>query len=209
MGAVAKGEDHVWKDMLRVNCKAKVIEDCNENLKKDAVVTVIKIAGNVITVRDANGITHEHVAKSNLKREDGFTFKAPEEDDTTPEEAKEDGTSEETEDGITATVLEPDAEQVKQLKSSQFGFPCEFKTPVFMEPFKFYTKHEEGIKLVHGQEVKLHHKMQVIRTITDANMLNKEGVELKRTRALDMLTQRIKDIGKKVKDIEKADKVGL
>merc|ERR1712058_843 len=90
---------------------------------------------------------------------------------------------------ITPKEMRTGPEQEADLKSTQFGYPCEFKTPVFMQPFKFYTKHAEGLNIVHGEKkgFELHHRMQVIRTITEGNMLHKESVELKRSRALEIL----------------------
>lgn len=123
-----------------------------------------------------------------MDNEKNGTFKLAEEDGT---EVAEDGT-------IVPKVFKSDPKQEEELKSSQFGYPCEFKTAVFMEPFKFYNAHVDGIKLLYGEDVKLNHRMQVIRTITDGSMLNNEGVELKRTRALHELTQRVKQTGDKL-----------
>merc|ERR1712098_629710 len=97
-------------------------------------------------------------------------------------------------DGITPRSVKTKEDQEAQKKATQFGYPCEFKTPVFMQPFKFYTKCEEGLKQVHGPDVKINHHMQVIRTITDGNILNKESVELKRARALEMLTEKVRKL---------------
>lgn len=65
MGELFKenGKAKVKKDVLKVNGKAKVIKDF-ENLKK-GTVTVVKITGDTITVRDAKG--EHNVARSNLK----------------------------------------------------------------------------------------------------------------------------------------------
>merc|ERR1712098_393516 len=87
--------------------------------------------------------------------------------------------------GITTMALAPPI--------NQFGYPCEFKPPAFMQPFKFYTKYGEALKQV-DPKVKLNHRMQLIRTITDGNILNKVSVELQRARALEMVTKKVKNL---------------
>merc|ERR1712098_268034 len=86
---------------------------------------------------------------------------------------------------------DPRKRWVHNNNGAQIGHPCEFKTRAFVEPFKFYTMYVEGLKEAHGEGVKVNHRTQVIRTIKDSAILNKECVELKRYRTLELLKNQV------------------